>query len=199
MSDRFECVFNHEGVFGVFNRLGYKGLEEIWDVDPDFWSYSEILDGLRDLGYPKLDSLWCYDAMDDNELGLLQDAARTNRLKIIALITGNVHLYIMHPVFEEEKTLPLKNNACPNGVEDQNLEDLNNVIIIGTGFRTIADLNNIGNKFDEGGPTGVEDSATVDQEGLFVEVNMDGTTERINKKESCSDGTTGWATKFKVM
>ncbi|KAL5078821.1 hypothetical protein RYX36_007242, partial [Vicia faba] len=63
---------------------------------------------------------------------------------------------------------------------------------------TIEELNNLCNKFDEGGPTGVEDSATVDQEGLFVEVNMDGTTERVNKKESCPDGTTGWATKFEV-
>ncbi|CAI8584689.1 unnamed protein product [Vicia faba] len=167
---RFECVIHHEGVFGEFNKLGYKGLEEILDVYPNFWSYLEILGGLKDLGYPKIDSLWYYDAMDDNELVMLQDNAGTNKMKTIALINRNVHLYVMHPVFGEEKVLPLENNVGTKGVEDDNLGDdmldeLNNNVVLGTfdDLGTIEDLNNIGNKFDEGGPTDVEDSNAVDQ------------------------------------
>ncbi|KAI5425701.1 hypothetical protein KIW84_031498 [Lathyrus oleraceus] len=73
MSDMFECVIHHEGMFVEFNILGYDGLEEVWQVDPDFWSYFEVLGGLKDLGYSKVESLWYYDAMDDNELVLLKD------------------------------------------------------------------------------------------------------------------------------
>lgn len=99
MSDRFECVIHHRGVFVEFNKLGYKGLEEVWQVDPDFWNYFEVMDGLKDLGYLKVEILWYYDAMDINELVLLKDDARTNRMKLIASINGNMHLYVMHPVY----------------------------------------------------------------------------------------------------
>jgi hypothetical protein len=62
-------------VFVEFKILGYKGLEEVWKVDHDFWSYFEVLSGLKNLGYPKVESLWYYDAMDINELVLLKDDA----------------------------------------------------------------------------------------------------------------------------
>ncbi|KAL5078569.1 hypothetical protein RYX36_006990 [Vicia faba] len=42
-----------------------------------------------------------------------------------------------------------------------------------------------GNKFDEGGPAGVEDSDAVNQKGSLEEVNIDGATENINQKDSC--------------
>lgn len=75
MSDMFECVIHHGDVFIEFNRLSYNELEEVCQVDPDFWSYFEVLSGLKDLGYSKVESLWYYDAMDDNELMLLKDDA----------------------------------------------------------------------------------------------------------------------------
>lgn len=118
MSDRFECVIHHGRVFVEFNILGYNGLEEVWQVDPDFWSYFEVLDELKDLGYLKLESLWYYDAMDDNELVLLKDDAGTDRMKIIALINGNVHLYVIHPIYGKEQILSLENSVGPNGVEE---------------------------------------------------------------------------------
>ncbi|CAI8609751.1 unnamed protein product [Vicia faba] len=84
-------------------------------------------------------------------------------MKTIALINGNVHLYVMHLVLREKQILPIENNVGPNGVEDEKLEDdmldeLDNATVIGTfdDLGTIEDLNNLGNKFDEGGPTGVE-------------------------------------------
>ncbi|CAK8538837.1 unnamed protein product [Lathyrus sativus] len=113
--DRFECVIHHGGGFGEYNKYGYNGLEEIWHVDPDFWSYFEILGGLKNLGYLKVESLWYYDAIDDNELVMLQGDAGENRMKTIALINGNVHLYVMHLVYGEEQILPLETNVGPNG------------------------------------------------------------------------------------
>ncbi|KAI5412440.1 hypothetical protein KIW84_057205 [Lathyrus oleraceus] len=193
---RFDCVIYHGGVFVEFNRLGYHGLEKVWQVDPDFWSYFEVLDGLKDLGYSKVESLWYYDAMDDNELVLLRDDAGTSRIKMIALINGNVDLYVMHPVYEEEQILSLENSVGSNGVEEDKLEcdtlnDLNNGVK-GTfdDFGTFDDLNNLGDKLDEGGTTGVKDTIAVDQEDSFENVNLDVTTEGINQKDSCQDGTT---------
>lgn len=49
--------------------------------------------------------------MDDNELLLLKDDARTNRMKMIALINGNAHLYVMHPIYGEEQILSLENSV----------------------------------------------------------------------------------------
>lgn len=48
-------------------------------------------------------------------------------------------------------------------------------------------LNNLGDKFDEGGTIGVEDTTAVDQEDSFENVNLDGTTEGIYQKDSCQD------------
>lgn len=69
--------------------------------------------------------------MDINELVLLKDDAETNKMKFIALINGNVHLYVMHLVYREEPILSLENNVGTNGVEEDNLEDV-----------TFDDLNN---------------------------------------------------------
>ena len=64
-----------------------------------------------------MESLWYYDAMKDNELVLLKDDARRNRMKLIPLINGNIHLYVIHPVYEEEQILSLENSVGSNGVE----------------------------------------------------------------------------------
>lgn len=61
---RFECVVHHEGEFLKFKKLGYKELNEVWIVDLDYWSYFEVLGGLRDLRYLDVESLWYCDAMD---------------------------------------------------------------------------------------------------------------------------------------
>ncbi|CAK8565422.1 unnamed protein product [Lathyrus sativus] len=193
MIDRFDCVINHGGVSDEFNRICYKGLKKIWQVDPDFWSYFKILGGLKNLGYPKVESLWYYHAMDDNELVMLQDDAGTNRMKTIAFINENVHLYVMHLVYEKEQILPLENNVGPNGVDDDILKDdmlneLNNCVKkTFDDLGTIEEFNNLGDKFDEGRPTDVEDSTAVDQEGSFKDVNVDETTEGLNQKELCQD------------
>ncbi|CAI8609736.1 unnamed protein product [Vicia faba] len=81
-------------------------------------------------------------------------------------------------MYGEEQILSFENNVGLNGVEDNKLEDdmldeLNSVVVVETfdDLGTVEDLNNLGNKFDEVGPIGVEDSVVVDLE--------DGTTEHI--------------------
>lgn len=68
-----------------------------------------------------MESLWYYGVMDINELVLLKDDAGINRMKLIALINGNVHLYVMYPVYGED--VIEENNVGPNGIEEDNLED----------------------------------------------------------------------------
>ncbi|KAI5422128.1 hypothetical protein KIW84_045545 [Lathyrus oleraceus] len=167
--------------------------KKVWQIDHDLWSYFEVLGGLKDLGYPKVESLCYYYAMDINELVVLKGDAGTNRMKLIALINGNVHLYVMHPVNGKKSILSLENNVGSNGVEEDNLEDdtlddlKNGVKRTFDDFGTFEDLNNLGHKFDEGGTTGVEDSDAVDQESSCEDVNLDGTTGGIDQKDSCQD------------
>lgn len=73
-------------------------------------------------------------------------------------------------------------------MEDDTLDDLNNGVK-GTfdDLDTFKDLNNLGDKFDEGGTTDVEDKDVVNQEYSCDDVNLDGTTEGINQKDSCQD------------
>ncbi|KAI5417934.1 hypothetical protein KIW84_042531 [Lathyrus oleraceus] len=149
--------------------------------------------GLKDLGYPKMESLWYYDAMDINELVLLKDYAGTNITKLITLINENMRLYVMHPVYGKKPLPSLENNVGPNDVEEDNLKDdtlndLNNgVNETFDDLGTFEDLNNLGDKFDEGGTTSVEDRDALDQESSCEAVNLDGTTEDIDQKDSCQD------------
>lgn len=50
----FKCVVHHSGEFSRefanFTKSGYQGLETIWDVNPDYWSYFKILGLLKGLG-----------------------------------------------------------------------------------------------------------------------------------------------------
>ena len=54
MDNHFVCTVHHGGLFCELTKLGYNGLEETWDVDPDYWSYFEVLDVLKKLGYPSI-------------------------------------------------------------------------------------------------------------------------------------------------
>lgn len=112
-------------------------------------------------------------------------------MKIITVINGNVHLYVIHPLSQpdyiEETILHLENNVEPNENDEEcevrdkdSLEDLNNgVKCTFEDFDTFKDLNNLSDKFDEGGTTGIEDA--VDQEDSCDNVNLERTTEGIDQ------------------
>lgn len=55
------CVVHHSSEFyrefANITKSGYKGLETIWDVDLDYWSYFEILGNSKGLSYPTVDEL----------------------------------------------------------------------------------------------------------------------------------------------
>lgn len=73
----------HQGEFYEFTKLGYKGLEEVWDIDPNYWSYFKVFSSLKDLGYPAVESLWYYDEMDFNKIILMKADFGTMRMKTI--------------------------------------------------------------------------------------------------------------------
>ncbi|CAK8578760.1 unnamed protein product [Lathyrus sativus] len=102
MDSRFKCIVHHGGQFAEFTNLGYNGLEETWDVESDFWSYFKVLGGLKDLGYPTIESLWYYDQMECNSIVELKDDNETRRMHTIDELTGEVHLYVMHPILQDE-------------------------------------------------------------------------------------------------
>lgn len=63
------------------------------------------------------------------------------------------------------------------------MDDLNNGVKgIFDDLGTFEELNNLGDNFDEGGTTGVEDTTAVDQEDSFENVNLDGNTEGVDQK-----------------
>ncbi|CAK8533064.1 unnamed protein product [Lathyrus sativus] len=137
MEIRFKCVIHHSGEFSKefsnFTKSGYVGLEEIWDVDPDYWSYFEILDKLRELGYHTIDRIWYYDDMISNDIVQLENDKGTDRMRTIAVLTGECHLYVTHLVFvpdvieEPVLSLPyvsiLGEEMCGEGPDMVNSED----------------------------------------------------------------------------
>ncbi|KAI5389584.1 hypothetical protein KIW84_075030 [Lathyrus oleraceus] len=104
----FQCVVHHSGKFAMefanFTESRYQGLETIWNVDPDYWSYFEILGMLKDLGYLIVDKLWYYDEMNACDIVLLEDNKGTKRMQTIAIMTGECHLYVTHLVSQPDIT-----------------------------------------------------------------------------------------------
>ena len=84
--------------FANFNKSGYERLETIQDVDPDYWGYFKILGKLKELGYPIVDKLWCYNEMNVNDIVMLKYNNETKRMKTIAVMTETCHSYITHPL-----------------------------------------------------------------------------------------------------
>ncbi|KAI5427780.1 hypothetical protein KIW84_032983 [Lathyrus oleraceus] len=168
MTDRFQCVIHHESVFVKFNRLCYKGLKEVWEVDPDSWSYFEVLSGLKDLEYLKVENY-----IEEPILSLENNVGSNEK--------------------DEECEVRDKDGLEDlNSLEDDNLDDLNNGIK-GTfdDLGTFEDLNNLSDKFDEGGITCVEDANAIDQKSSCKDVNLEGTTKGIDQKDSCEGVTLG--------
>lgn len=57
-----------------------------------------MLSGLKELGYPTVESLWYHGTVEINEIVPLKDDMGPNRMKIIAVVIGNVHFYVLHPM-----------------------------------------------------------------------------------------------------
>lgn len=46
--------------------------------------------------------MWYHDAIDINEIVFLKDDMDTKRMKTIAVINGNMHLYVIHPLSQPD-------------------------------------------------------------------------------------------------
>lgn len=77
MNDNFEVVVHHAS---EFTKLGYQGLYEVWKCDPNYWSYFEVLSGLKVSKYPTMEDLWYHDATEINEIVPLKDDMGAKRM-----------------------------------------------------------------------------------------------------------------------
>jgi hypothetical protein len=83
MESKFECVVHHGGCFGQLHHADYNGAEKSWFVDPDYWSYFEIKDNLKEkLGYKVVESLWFYDPMNINGMEKVYIVTQHNHVRI---------------------------------------------------------------------------------------------------------------------
>ena len=130
-----------------------------------FWGYGWF----KGFKVSKSGKFWYSDSMDINELVLFKDDAGTNRVKMIARINENVHLYVMHPVYGENSILSLENNVWSNNVEEDNLKDLNNDV-----KGIFEDLNTLNNLAD-----GTLDDLNNGIKGTFYDLD---TLEDLNKE-----------------
>ncbi|KAI5421899.1 hypothetical protein KIW84_045375 [Lathyrus oleraceus] len=62
----------------------------------------EVLSGLKQLGYPTVESLWYHDTTEINEIVPLKEDIRAKGMKTIIVINGNVHLYVLHPILQPD-------------------------------------------------------------------------------------------------
>jgi len=54
----FEVIFHHGGRFERNGSLQYVGKSSILASDPDRWSYFDILDILKEMGYANVKEMW---------------------------------------------------------------------------------------------------------------------------------------------
>lgn len=85
---------------------------------------------LKYLGYSIVETLRYYDSVNINDMVLLKDNLGTNRMKNIAVMIWNVHLYVIHPMSQPEiinlLSLSFKCNVVgPNDNEEEYVAEPN--------------------------------------------------------------------------
>jgi len=104
--DSFEDVFHHGGHFIDNGSLIYPYMETTtWICDPYWLSYFEITGKLKKIGYHLLKELW-YKVRKglvlDKKLKLLCDDKGALHMVNIARRNEDVHLFVVHTIFEAE-------------------------------------------------------------------------------------------------
>jgi len=105
--DRFEVVVHHGGYFERNEtRWSYSnGLTSMLACDPDRWSYFEIMEILREMGYVNIKDLWYNVSRSkvlENNLKHLTDDIGAMQMVRIARSNGQVHMYVNHSICEAE-------------------------------------------------------------------------------------------------
>ena len=105
MNDHFEVVFHHGGKFINDGSLKYVGESNTLTCDPDRWSYIEILSILKEMGYVNIKEMWYSvggGSVLEGRLELLSDDKWACHMVNIAILNGQVHLFVVHMVSEPQ-------------------------------------------------------------------------------------------------
>ena len=105
MDDHFEVVFHHGGKFINDGSLKYVGESNTLTCDPDRWSYFEILSILKEMGYVNVKEMWYSvggGSVLEGRLELLSDDKGACHMMNIAILNGQVHLFVVHMVSEPQ-------------------------------------------------------------------------------------------------
>jgi len=88
--DRFDVVVHRNSIFvhnGGFHYINEE--KSIWSCDPDRWSYFEVLNAVKEIGYVNIKGMW-YAVQKMFHL-LLDDNGAINMVNV-ARHYGEVHL-----------------------------------------------------------------------------------------------------------
>ncbi|WVY91330.1 hypothetical protein V8G54_036844 [Vigna mungo] len=107
-----EIVFHHGGKFENNRTFRYhSGKTTTLKIDPDRWSYFEILSILKEMDYRNVKELWYSlgrGPVLKDCLELLSDDKGACHLVNIALLNGEAHVYVIHSVCEPQYLVELE-------------------------------------------------------------------------------------------
>ncbi|KAK7267007.1 hypothetical protein RIF29_19670 [Crotalaria pallida] len=93
MDHYFKVGVHHGGHFVSPEK--YLGDYAVWNINPDTWSYFELLGILKELAYPVMESMWYRDG---KEIKKLVDDGGAAEMEKISRARGIVDFYVIHPV-----------------------------------------------------------------------------------------------------
>ncbi|KOM28926.1 hypothetical protein LR48_Vigan618s000800 [Vigna angularis] len=97
--ERFNVMVRHGGTLVKDIPFEYvDGEVTYWSVDPHKWSYFEVVDSIKELGYIKVSELYyCIE----NILHKFYDDRDAMNMVNVAKFFGEVHLFVVHGVDDE--------------------------------------------------------------------------------------------------
>ncbi|WVZ18577.1 hypothetical protein V8G54_005899 [Vigna mungo] len=118
--DDIEVVIHHVGKLVNEGCLKYEEESDTMYFDPDLWSYFVVVSVVKGLGYDGFKDLWysvgCGPVLDD-KLEALCDDVRAMHMVNLARLNGQVHLYVVHTVFEPDVIHMIEYNVDEGGEE----------------------------------------------------------------------------------
>ncbi|KOM25566.1 hypothetical protein LR48_Vigan118s001600 [Vigna angularis] len=128
-----EVVFHHGGKFVNDGSFKYEfGQTSTLKIDPDRWSYFEIMSILKEMGYINIKELWYSvggGTVLEGRLELLSDDKGACDLVNLAILNGQSHLYVVHMVSDPEYVHMLGEGDTDNRVEVECEEECEKAIL----------------------------------------------------------------------
>ena len=104
-NDLFEMVVHHDGHFINNGALEYIGDTSTWSCDPNRWSYFEIVDIVKQIGYMDIKELWYAIGLGSflsKKFHLLCDDIGAMDMVHIGKRWGQIHLFVVHTISKVE-------------------------------------------------------------------------------------------------